>query len=270
MRKYVYCSALVLMTFSAFAAGPSYISDGATCSTTSLSGATGGNVNLRTVYEAKSVPITWESNGTTYTTTSCTYDTQLQLPAAPSARLGYTFQGWTLYEESAFDYGETCASSVESTVQNNVQVNTSDGAEEACLDLNGNGDCVGKINLAVNAPVFGITEAGQWGVKFGYGHVIGEALCSSTGNDTGEQPNTNSNGPYCWCRAMGYRIYKDKVTLDSMCAVSAPVWVYLAEAESAADCARICALECVNGVGMDSLFRGALFGIQEKPGVVKE
>ena len=269
MRKYYIVATLILAVFSAFAADPTYITDKSTCSATSLSGLTSGNVSLRTVYQPKSVPITWESNGTTYTTTSCTYDTQLQLPNAPS-RLGHTFRGWTLYEEPAatgFNYGSTCSSEVEQTVQSNY---AEDGGDtRACLDLNGDGACVGKENWAANAPDFGITEAGQWGVSFVYGKVVGEALCSSTSGEgaTTGTPDTSSSGGYCWCRAMGYMIYQEKQGVFApMCAVSSPAWVFTDDVGLAADCASDCALKCVDNVNGNSLFRAALFGEDiEKP-----
>ena len=424
MRKFILCSTLILMAFSAFAEDPSYINEGATCSSTSLSGATGGNVNLRTVYQAKSIPITWESNGQTYTTTTCTYDTQLQLPAAPSARLGYTFDGWTLYQAPAtcpcsmptvntstngttmvcldlranpsdgkkvctdnglsagagtygvtnpgewavnfsyglvngdalcsstegtdqntgnpvatngqhcwcritsftpsggaqcsfsasswvhvgkhdsydscgyqcsyecsysvlnkeewrgvfyavlgqgtapasggscpagFNYGSTCSSSVESTVAGNYATNGNDTPKPGCLDLNGDGTCKSS-GYDSNASTYGITEPGQWGVRFSYGDVVGEAICSSTSGTwaTAGTPDTSGSGEtkYCWCRAMGY-----KLSGSNMCAVSSPAWVGLNDLGSAAGCADACASKCAEPVQGRSDFRAALFGV---------
>ena len=162
MRKFILCSTLILTAFSAFAEDPSYINEGATCSSTSLSGATGGNVNLRTVYQAKSIPITWESNGQTYTTTTCTYDTQLQLPAAPSARLGYTFEGWTLYQAPTVQ-----ACSITPPSCNSFSL-------EACIDLNNNEECYRNSSTHNNISVYGLTEPGEWAVTLdGYGAVQG-------------------------------------------------------------------------------------------------
>lgn len=54
------------------------------------------NVELYAVWEAKTYEITWWSNGVEYTTTSHTFDTELQLPADPYTCYGAkTFIGWT-------------------------------------------------------------------------------------------------------------------------------------------------------------------------------
>ena len=54
------------------------------------------NVELYAVWEAKTYTITWMSNGEEYTTTSHTFDAELQLPADPYTCYGAkTFVGWT-------------------------------------------------------------------------------------------------------------------------------------------------------------------------------
>ena len=247
MRKYYISTALILAAFSAFAADPTYITNNSTCSATSLSGLTGGNVSLRTVYQPKSVPITWESNGTTVATTNCTYDTQLQLPSAPS-RLGYTFRGWELYEE--------VACTIPSTDVNNNPIEESTG----CLDINGDGPCAGKTGWAQNAPNYGISDPGEWGVTWSNGDkVTGVALCSQTSGTwatTGTPDETGSGETqYCWCKATHYTANNAQ-----QCSLSSPSWVFAHAYGSAAYCADGCADFCPHHVQGDSDFRLAVFG----------
>ena len=54
------------------------------------------NITLTAVWEANTYTITWMANGEEYTTTSHTFDTELQLPADPYTCYGAkTFIGWT-------------------------------------------------------------------------------------------------------------------------------------------------------------------------------
>ena len=62
------------------------------------------NVELYAVWEANTYKITWWSNGVEYTTTSHTFDTELQLPADPYTCYGAkTFVGWTEADEVSED-----------------------------------------------------------------------------------------------------------------------------------------------------------------------
>ena len=62
------------------------------------------NITLTAVWEANTYEITWWSNGVKYTTTSHTFDTELQLPADPYTCYGAkTFIGWTEADEVSED-----------------------------------------------------------------------------------------------------------------------------------------------------------------------
>ena len=256
MRKYYISTALILAAFSAFAADPTYITNNSTCSATSLSGLTSGNVSLRTVYQPKSVPITWESNGTTVATTSCTYDTQLQLPSAPS-RLGYTFRGWELRAQCLIPSTD---------VNNNAEWDS-----PGCLDINGAGVCAGKTGWAQNAPNYGITQPGEWGVSWSNGDkVTGVALCSAHSGDhhdyqwdgnssdwtSDETTLISASGEtqYCWCKATHYTANNAQ-----QCSLSSPVWVYINDSSLADNCAYNCPFGCASIILNYSSSRVALF-----------
>ena len=251
MRKILLTSVLVCIVFSAFADDPVYITDGSKC-TNATTGTTGGNISLRTVYQPKSIPITWESNGTTYTTSTCTYDTQLQMPVAPT-RLGYTFDGWTLEE--------ACSLS---------NLNTSiDADRHACIEIveREGSECSNHES----PTTYGLYTSGQWAVPFSYGTVFGMAKCSAkSGNSHGGAwggnsadwtsdattlDSTTGEKKDCWCSATAYT-----PSGGNQCQLSSSSWVFLDKYGSSADCADFCANGCGKGVAFESAFRVALFG----------
>lgn len=251
MRKILLTSVLVCVVFSAFADDPVYITDGSKC-TNATTGTTGGNISLQTVYQPKSIPITWESNGTTYTTSTCTYDTQLQMPVAPT-RLGYTFDGWTLEEACSLSNLDT---SIGSSTYACIEIVEWEGS---------------KCSYGANPTTYGLDTAGQWAVSFSYGTVFGMAKCSAqSGNNhsyqwggdssdwtSDETTLTNATGEtqYCWCKATHYTANNAQ-----QCSLSSPAWVFSDDLGSAADCARVCADYCASNVRSNSGFRLAVFG----------
>lgn len=240
MKKYFFFLIGFLLVNSAFA----YLDENSTCTSSTMNAAS-GNISLEAVEVPNVINIQWENaDGTTYTTSTCTYDTQLQIPNAPAARLGYTFKGWKL---------DACSLAELDTSINGAE------SKRACLDLNGNGACTND-GVAANASLYGLDTAGQWAVLFEYGIVYGEAICSQTSGGTIANPGTpdtswTGDTRYCWCRATGY-----KEDGGQKCTLSSSSWVSNDEHDSAATCAKICALNCMSGVQGDSHFRGAVFG----------
>ena len=250
MRKILLTSVLVCIVFSAFADDPVYITDGSKC-TNATTGTTGGNISLRTVYQPKSIPITWESNGTTYTTSTCTYDTQLQMPVAPT-RLGYTFDGWTLEEACSLSNLDTSIG----------------GDKHACIEIvEWEGS---NCSYNENPTTYGLTVPGQWAVPFSYGTVFGMAKCGAKNGDNhdyqwgGNSADWTSDATtldgatgektYCWCSATAYT-----PSGGNQCQLSSSSWVFPDKFASSADCAGYCADSCAKYVGSVSAFRVALF-----------
>lgn len=240
MKKYFFFLIGFLLVNSAFA----YLDESSTCTSSTMNAAS-GNISLEAVEVPNVIDIQWENaDGTTYTTSTCTYDTQLQIPNAPASRTGFTFRGWTL---------ETTCSLAELDTSINA-----DESKRACLDLNGNGACTNE-GVTANASLYGLDTAGQWAVPFEYGVVYGEAICSQTNGifATAGTPDTTGAGvtQYCWCRATGY-----KENGGEKCDLASLSWVFNSEQGSASDCANDCARHCVSGVQSDSNFRGPVFG----------
>lgn len=240
MKKYFFVLTCFLLANSAFA----YLDESSTCTSSTMNAAS-GNISLEAVEVPNVIDIQWENaDGTTYTTSTCTYDTQLQIPNAPASRTGFTFRGWTL---------ETTCSLAELDTSIN-----GDKSKMACLDLNGNSACVGS-GLAANASLYGLDTAGQWAVLFEYGVVYGEAICSQTSGTlvTAGTPDTTGTGvtQYCWCRATGY-----KETGGEKCDLLSSSWVFSSELLAASDCAGQCAASCMENVQSGSDFRAAVFG----------
>ena len=240
MKKYFFVLIGFLLINSAYA----YLDESSTCTSSTMNAAS-GNISLEAVEVPNVINIQWENaDGTTYTTSTCTYDTQLQIPNAPAARTGFTFRGWTL---------ETTCSLAE--------LDTSiDGDDDkmACLDLNGNGSCT-KAGVTANASLYGLDTAGQWAVPFSYGEVYGEAICSQTSGTvaTAGNPDTTGAGTtrYCWFRATGY-----KEDGGEKCDLSTSSWVFNSDNGSASDCAFNCANKCAGNVRGSSGFRAAVYG----------
>ncbi len=251
MRKILLTSVLVCIVFSAFADDPVYITDGSKC-TNATTGTTGGNISLRTVYQPKSIPITWESNGTTYTTSTCTYDTQLQMPVAPT-RLGYTFDGWTLEEACSLSNLDTSINS----------------SAYACIGIVESEDS--PCSYGENPTTYGLTVPGQWAVSFSYGTVFGMAKCSAKNGDNHDSQwggnsadwtsdattldSTTGEKKYCWCSATAYT-----PSAGNQCQLSSSSWVFVADPGSGDYCADNCATDCGKGVTVFPAFRVALFG----------
>ena len=242
MTRFLLSFLLVFSAVAAYAADPTYIKDGDTCDNTST-GALSGNIQLETVYSPNVISISWQDeNGTQLSTSTCTYDTQLQIPNAPSARTGYTFKGWVLDETPDVSY---CSSSILSDMTISASDKTNgNGLSFVCLDIDiGNGGCTGK-GYDANAATYGLTDAGQWAVVFSYGNAYGESLCSETSGksqgDTGTPDETGSGTTqYCWCRVTAFM-----PSGDSQCTVSSPSWVFLDDGGSSSDCADYCAYNC--------------------------
>ena len=244
MKKYFFFLIGFLLINSAYA----YLDESSTCTSSTMNAAS-GNISLEAVEVPNVINIQWENaDGTTYTTSTCTYDTQLQIPNAPATRTGFTFRGWRL---------DVC-----SLAGLDTSISGKGKSYIACLDLNGNGDCSrGEYNWAGNATTYGLDTAGQWAVPFEYGVVYGEAICSQTSGTslaTVGTPDTSGTGvtQYCWCRATGY-----KETGGEKCDLSSSSWVFIDGHGSAADCAYPCANNCANSVNANSYFREAVYGV---------
>ncbi len=256
MKKYFFVLIGFLLVNSAYA----YLDENSTCTSSTMNAAS-GNISLEAVEVPNVINIQWENaDGTTYTTSTCTYDTQLQIPNAPAARSGYTFKGWTLEEACSLSNLDTSI----------------DADRNACLDLNGNGVCIDSVNNGVvaNASLYGLDTPGQWAVSFSYGTVFGMAKCSAKNGDNHGKvwggnsadwtsdattlDSTTGDARYCWCRATGYI-----ANGAEQCSLSSPAWVFSGDEYSAADCAKVCAYNCGSAVRYVPGFRAALFGVAQ-------
>lgn len=242
MKKYFFFLIGFLLVNSAYA----YLDENSTCTSSTMNAAS-GNISLEAVEVPNVIDIQWENaDGTTYTTSTCTYDTQLQIPNAPAARTGFTFRGWTL---------ETTCSLA------GLDISKNGTGSKACLDLSKKGECSSsEYGWAANASVYGLDIAGQWAVSFSYGVVYGEVVCSQTSGTsyaTVGTPDTTGAGTTvnCWCRATGY-----KADGGEKCDLSASSWVFLFPHEDATSCATHCAADCMGNVPGDLALRTAVYG----------
>ena len=150
--------------------------------------------------------------------------------------------------------------------------NTPEWDSIGCLDINGAGDCANMNGFDQNAPNYGISNPGEWGVSWSNGDkVTGVVLCSALpgnnhnyawGGDSADWTSdettlTSATGEtqYCWCKATHYTANNAQ-----QCSLSSPAWVFNDDIASAANCASGCALVCAGNVQKYSGFRVALFG----------
>ena len=253
MKKLLLPSIIAMLALPVFADSetPAYVTNSSNCNQGVLQTDT-GPAALEANYSANTINTTWYSDGTALSgndvPSSCTYDAAL-VPPTPDARPGYTFGGWTVKAAPIL-----VCQVPDSDVNNNGEEDN-----KACLDLNGAGECAGKMRFDLNAPNYGITEPGEWGVTWSNGDkVTGVALCSTTGNGVGGQfftgnPDTSNVGTYCWCKATHYTAYNAQ-----KCALSAP-WVFVMNSNDESECLNTCASRCDNGVTESPAMRGALF-----------
>ena len=241
---------------------PSYITNSSNCNQGVLQTDT-GPAALEANYSANTINTTWYSNGTTLSgngvPSSCIYDAAL-VPPTPDARPGYTFGGWRVHVAAP-------ACLIPSTdVSNNAE-----DESMGCLDINGAGLCAGKGGFDQNAPNYGISDPGEWGVSWSNGDkVTGVALCSAHGgNNHSDQWGGNSSDwtsdettltsatgetQYCWCKATHYTANNAQ-----QCSLSSPSCVFENNYGSASECAFNCANDCADDVRYHSAFRAAVF-----------
>ena len=108
---------------------------------------------------------------------------------------------------------------------------------------------------------YGLTNAGDWGVTFPYGKVVGTSLCSSTEGiyaTTGYPNETNAeNNGNCWCK-----LTKFIPNTGSQENISSSQWVFRDNVSFCPGCSGICA-NMLNRYSTDPQkaidFRTALF-----------
>lgn len=257
MTRFLVSFLLVFSAVAAYAADPTYIKDGDTCDNTST-GALSGNIQLETVYSPNVINISWQDEkGTQLSTSTCTYDTQLQIPNAPSARTGYTFKGWVLDET-------TCA------IPGNPGKGGGDivqfAPDHASIGADGTTNSTGKTAWSV----YGLVENGEWAIRWSNGDMFrGTSLCSAWPGDNHDRtwgdPSSDwikdyavlitANGKvaaqYCWCQVTTYTA----TVVEDACSLESPLWVYYGVSNT---CRTECADLCASGAAT-SAFRSALF-----------
>lgn len=104
----------------------------------------------------------------------------------------------------------------------------------------------------------------RWRIKFPYGAVYGEALCSPTSNDewyTNTQLDTTTGeGKYCWCRMTEFIPSGSDIIYGPL---SSPPWIFNSSYNVSlpANCAGYCAMTCANWFINNASNRRALFGV---------
>ncbi len=199
-----------------------------------------GSASLEPDFSANTINTTWYSDGQQVNgPTTCTYDSDLNLPAALS-KPGYVFGGWRLKPRC-----EIPSSLV------------SNGNAYAAKRLDGTGDVASG---GATAATYGLEQPGEWGVSWSNGDkVVGEAICSQTYGTyatTGTPDTTGTgNAGYCWCKVTGYI-----ANGAEQCSLSSPAWMFQTNYGATGSCAYSCASTCAYHVSYTSAFRAALFG----------
>ena len=250
MKKLLLPSIIAMLaSLPAFADTVTTLPNNALCNETNL-GTESGSADIEVVWEPNTINTQWFTgygeNTAAASATTCSYGGTINLPQTNPSRPGYAFAGWKLRAQCLIPSTD---------VNNNAEYEST-----GCLDINGAGACAGKGGFDQNAPNYGISDPGQWGVTWSNGDkVTGVALCSQTSGTwatTGTPDETGSGETgYCWCKATHYTANNAQ-----QCSLSSPSWVFLYGSGSAAGCAYLCAYDCANDVLSNSDFRLAVFG----------
>ena len=243
---------LLLPSIIAMLAVPAFATSSLTCDAAGI-GATTPNARMKASWNPTVYNIEWYDEDNRELTVqnaaeTCAYGSNLVIPSTSPSKTGYTFVGWEM--------GEQPACLIPSTDVNN----NTEWESIGCLDINGAGACADKDGFDQNAPNYGISNPGQWGVTWSNGDkVTGVALCSQT---SGTYPNTGTpdetgsgETQYCWCKATHYTANNAQ-----QCSLSSPSWVFYGGNGSAVTCADLCAYSCANIVQGGPAFRVASFG----------
>ena len=160
----------------------------------------------------------WWVDGEVYATTSCETGGDISTPPQNPTKKGYTFQGW----------------------------------ETAVYDMS-------TLDATINGTDFTFnSNTHKWRIKFSYGYVYGESLCSSISGDQWypglQELDTSSSGGHCWCRVTEFfptgsaKVYE----------VSSPHWVYLRNDGSG--CNGYCTDHCSDYPRNRQSLRESLYG----------
>lgn len=176
----------------------------------------------------------------------CNLGDDFILPTPP-AKMGYDFDGWRVKALPI------------------CELNQLDYCEVVDWDAN---HCRWKpIDWAQNPQTMEIVlgtensddlNPGEWAMRFSYGEVKGEALCSNTAGTHARSgnPSTSNTGVNCWCRTTQY------TPNNGTCSAITTDWVfdYKVGYGGAARCAVYCAYGCARDVHGDDEFRRAVLG----------
>lgn len=188
---------------------------------------------------AQDVDLKWfGENGTQLSGTDsydCTYGNTIALiPTAPE-KPGYHFKRWNVMQSPLANLDVNIMPT--SVVANNVS-----NGNNVCAYSNGAG--IPNTSVACNNAMASDLNSYEWKNVFSYGTVYGLARCSSTpyiGHYTGNPSETE--GRWCWCRAIGYKPTNGLLQSIPVSAWVSPVNVdnYSTTAECWANCASYCA-----------------------------
>ena len=244
---------ICLMLFSLFISPvfATEINNPATCDSGTLSTDT-GPTNLRANYESNTLNLKWyddnenllDVSGTSSGT--CTYGGTINMPTPPTKR-GYTFKGWkvAIYDFSTFNLAIGGSHRYGKGNSNNSDKCYYDGNNVTC------GSDFADLNQQ------------QWKTPFSYGTIYGKAICSTTsGTYAGRGSPSNTYGPNCWCRAIGYK--PNGSNIMHIPTNNLP-WVFRfefgTENTAVAACPNTCALRCSGEHQYNRSFRQAIYGI---------
>ena len=231
----------------------------ATCDSSTI-GTTTGPANLQADWTANTINLDFYSNDTKVGTGTCSYDGAINLPSTPTVPTGYTFGGWRLRAAAA-----------------PVQQCSLSGVD---WDLGGTGNAYkqlsGGVGPNVNQDVasYGITQPGEWAVRFSYGQVNGVAKCSSKTGDNSSYSWTNDSGNLtalggelgttggaCWCKITSF------TENDSQCNFVGDTYIYYDSFANYDVCKDGCASGCSRYVNKNTSaakkFRTAIYSITQ-------
>jgi len=174
-----------------------HIQPGATadCDTTDLNNISNGNAYLTAQYHANTITFTYDANGgttsnggtwTNNAATQCTYDTNFNLPTAPT-KTGYNFDGWKVKFQCMVE--SVCGlngSAVDALTMDSFEFNDAGNAwwchgSKNCTNAFVCNGCGGGYSCDNYSTHFLEQQAGTWAVHFTNGaYVHGVASCNNT------------------------------------------------------------------------------------------
>jgi hypothetical protein len=200
-------------------------------------------------WNPNTIKLAWNSDGGNPSSismpASCSYGQVNGIIGIPQpSKQGYNFDGWEVTGWS--DCGPK-------NPQNN-------GTKYSSLCLNPN-IVPDEASHGATPETYYLSQAGQWGVSFDYGDVIGMSNCNAQPGETGtvgQLGDLNASGPCCWCQINSFI---DTSNNNEQCFINSisDWWVLQSCMEGQSNCVKSCAYSCAKFAMTSKDFRSKLF-----------